>query len=113
MPQKFGVPDDENPEWTTEEIRTSKPGADVFSAEFLAAARAERRFRGKQKAPTKRLVSLRVAPDVLDAYRSMGKGWQVLMHDTLAAHAPRRREKVSRRATRASSRPRRRTRAKH
>ena len=38
------------------------------------------------------MVSLRVAPEVLHAYRATGKGWQVLMHDTLAAHAPRQRQ---------------------
>ena len=113
MPQKFGVPDEENPEWTTEDIRTSKPGADVFSPEFLAAAREERRYRGKQKAPTKRLVSLRLAPDVLEAYRSTGRGWQVLMHATLAAHAPRRRQgRIVRRIAKATTGVKR-TRAKH
>ena len=118
MPRKFGVPDDENPEWTPEDFRNSKPGSDVFSPEFLAAARAERRYRGKQKAPTKRMVSLRVAPEILEAYRSKGKGWQVLMHDTLAAHAPRQsRGKVVRRGGRStaktSSRAKVRTRTKH
>lgn len=114
MTQKFGVPDDENPEWTTEDFRDSKPGSDVFSREFLAAARAERRYRGKQRAPTKRMVSLRVAPEVLEAYRSTGKGWQVLMHTTLAAHAPRRgRSRIGRRVAKASPGAKRRTRAKH
>lgn len=114
MPQKFGVPDDENPEWTDEDIRTSKPGAEVFSPEFLAAYAAERRRRGKQKAPTKRMVSLRVAPEVLEAYRSKGKGWQGLMHDTLAAHAPRQsRGQVVRRVAAAPSCVKRHTRARH
>ena len=86
MSDQYGVPDRENPAWTAEEIRSARPGADVLPPAFIAKVR---RHRGKQKAPTKRMVSLRVAPEVLEAYRSKGKGWQGLMHDTLAAHAPR------------------------
>lgn len=91
MPQPFGIPDNENPEWTTREIRASKPGSDVFSPEFLKAAAAERRRRGKQKAPTKQMIALRLDRDVLDAYRSTGRGWQGRMRQTLATHAPRHR----------------------
>lgn len=45
---------------------------------------AIRRFRGKQKAPTKELVSLRLDRDVVAAYRSTGRGWQSRINDTLA-----------------------------
>jgi uncharacterized protein (DUF4415 family) len=84
--QRYGVPDEENPEWTAKEIRTAKPFAKVFPD----TAAAIRRGRGPQKAPTKRPVSLRLDPDVLAAYRATGKGWQARMNATLAAHAPRR-----------------------
>ena len=87
MTRKYGVPDRENPEWTADDIRSARPGSDVLPAAFIASVR---RHRGKQKAPTKRMVSLRVAPEVLEAYRATGRGWQVLMHATLAAHAPHR-----------------------
>jgi len=114
MSERYGTPDDENPEWTEEMLRNAKPGSDAFSPGLLAAHAAERRRRGKQKAPTKRMVSLRVAPEVLEAYRSKGKGWQGLMHDTLAAHAPRQsRGKVVRRVADASSRAKRRTRGRY
>src|SRR5687767_8297792 len=83
--EAYGVPDAENPEWTTEEIRTAKPFVEVFPD--LAAA--IKRGRGPQKAPTKRLVSLRLDPDVLAKWRATGRGWQRRMNDTLAAHAPR------------------------
>jgi uncharacterized protein (DUF4415 family) len=86
--QVYGVPDDENPEWTTEEIRTAKPFAEVFPD--LAAKEVARRGRGPQKTPTKQAVSLRLDPDVLAAYRATGRGWQARMNATLAAHAPRR-----------------------
>lgn len=51
-----------------------------------------RRGRGKQKAPTKQMVSMRMDPDVLEAYRATGKGWQSRMHQTLEKYAPRRRK---------------------
>lgn len=35
--------------------------------------------------PTRTLISLRVDNDVLDAYKSTGKGWQTRMHEVLAA----------------------------
>ena len=34
--------------------------------------------------PTRTLISLRVDDDVLDAYKSTGKGWQTRMHEVLA-----------------------------
>lgn len=48
------------------------------------------RRRGPQKSPTKQLVSLRLDPDVVEAYRDSGPGWQARMNDTLKAHPPRR-----------------------
>ena len=35
-----------------------------------------RRRRGPQRTPTKKLVSLRLDPDVVAAYRNTGRGWQ-------------------------------------
>ena len=80
-----GVPDDENPEWTADEIRTAQPAGKVLSAAFMANVR---RHRGKQKAPTKQLVSVRLDASILAAYRSTGRGWQSRMNATLAANAP-------------------------
>jgi uncharacterized protein (DUF4415 family) len=39
--------------------------------------------RGKQVAPTKRLVSLRLSADVLEHYRATGPGWQTRIDETL------------------------------
>lgn len=50
---------------------------------------AMRRTRGPQKAPTKRLVSLRLSPDVLDAYRGTGRGWQARINTDLERAAKR------------------------
>lgn len=42
-----------------------------------------RRTRGKQKAPTKVLVSLRLERDVVDRLRASGRGWQSRANDML------------------------------
>src|SRR5712691_5637239 len=44
---------------------------------------AYRRSRGKQKAPTKQLVSLRLDPDVIAHFRARGPGWQRRNNDAL------------------------------
>lgn len=69
----------ESPELTDEQMAKAKPFAEVFPE--LAAS--IRRGRGPNKAPTKKLVSLRLSPDVLDHYRSKGPGWQTRIDDAL------------------------------
>jgi uncharacterized protein (DUF4415 family) len=61
----------ENPEWTKADFAKAKR----FDEAFPELAATIRR-RGKQKAPTKRPVSLRLDADVVDAYRSAGPHWQ-------------------------------------
>jgi len=39
--------------------------------------------RGPQKAPTKKLVSLRLSPEVVAHFRSTGPGWQTRIDSTL------------------------------
>jgi uncharacterized protein (DUF4415 family) len=39
--------------------------------------------RGPQKAPTKKLVSLRLSPEVIDHFRSTGPGWQTRIDGAL------------------------------
>lgn len=40
--------------------------------------------RGPQKAPTKKLVSLRLSPEVIDHFKASGPGWQTRIDETLA-----------------------------
>lgn len=42
-----------------------------------------RRTRGRQKAPTKEAVSIRLDQDVLAHYRASGRGWQSRINETL------------------------------
>jgi uncharacterized protein (DUF4415 family) len=39
--------------------------------------------RGPQKSPTKKLVSLRLSPEVVDHFKSTGRGWQTRIDSTL------------------------------
>lgn len=53
-------------------------------ADLIRHGRVARRGkRGPQKAPTKKLVSLRLSPEVIDHFRSTGPGWQTRIDSTL------------------------------
>ncbi len=39
--------------------------------------------RGPQKAPTKKLISLRLSPDVIDHFKATGPGWQTRIDSAL------------------------------
>ena len=69
----------DSPEITAEEMSKAKS----FSEVFPELAESAKRVRGKQKAPTKQLVSLRLDREVVDAYKSNGAGWQSLINETL------------------------------
>lgn len=45
-----------------------------------------RAYRGKQKAPVKVAVSLRLHPDTLTAFRKSGRGWQTRIDAALAEY---------------------------
>ena len=64
--------DVDSPELTDEELAEMRPFAEVLSE--LAASIAK--GRGPNKAPTKRLVSLRLSGEVIDKYKAGGAGWQ-------------------------------------
>ena len=69
----------DSPEITAEEMAKARP----FSEVFPELAESAKRVRGKQKAPTKQLVSLRLDREVIDAFKSKGAGWQSLINETL------------------------------
>ena len=74
----------DNPELTEAELATGKP----FSEAFPELAASIKRTRGKQKSPTKELVSLRVDRETLTAYRATGPGWQSRMNKALRDALP-------------------------
>ena len=75
-------------ELTAADIKTFKRG----SAALPASLRAKTGVRGPQKAPTKIALSLRLSPQVVEAFRASGEGWQtridVVLADWLKTHSP-------------------------
>ena len=72
--------DPDNPEWTEEDFKNARPFAEVFPE----LAESIRRARGRPvMEKPKRQISLRLDPDVIDAFKATGKGWQGRINDVL------------------------------
>ncbi len=69
----------DNPELTKADFARAKPFAEAFPD--LAAS--IRKGRGPNKAPTKKLVSLRLSPEVIKHFKATGDGWQSRIDETL------------------------------
>jgi uncharacterized protein (DUF4415 family) len=78
----------DSPELTKEDFAKARPFGEVFP-DLNASIR---RGRGPSKSPTKKLVSLRISPEVIDYFKSTGDGWQSRIDETL-------RQAVKRKAT--------------
>ncbi|TXT40376.1 MAG: hypothetical protein FD135_1318 [Comamonadaceae bacterium] len=68
-----------------ESIRQAKRGefAAVHTPEMIAGYKARGRPVGTRKADTKQAVTVRYSPDVLEAFKATGPGWQARMNDAL------------------------------
>jgi uncharacterized protein (DUF4415 family) len=63
----------------------------LVQADLVRHGRVARRGkRGPQKAPTKKLVSLRLSQEVIDHFKSTGPGWQTRIDTTLLESIKRR-----------------------
>jgi len=96
-PDAYGVPDNENPEWTKEMFARSKRFDELpekLRNKLSAIQLAARNRRGPQKAPTKQPVTIRLSPDVLVVLRGKGRGWQTLVDETLRREFVTRKEAV-------------------
>ena len=84
-------PDDENPEWTAADFAASSPAAE-FLPRFLGQAATDALLARGPGRPAKidRKVNqtLRLDPDVLEAYRREGAGWQTRINQILREHMP-------------------------
>ena len=69
----------DSPELTGEDFARARPFAEVFPD----LTRSIRKGRGPNRAPTKKLVSLRLSRDVVDHFKSQGPGWQSRIDETL------------------------------
>lgn len=68
--------DEDSPEWTDEDFARARPLREALPGLM-------RKVRGKQKAPTKELISIRLSQDVLGRFRASGPGWQSKVDDAL------------------------------
>lgn len=84
-------PDDDNPEWTAEDIAKARPAAEVLP-ELIGESAAQdllRRGRGRPKKENRKInQTLRIDPDVLEAYRRLGRGWQARINQVLRDNMP-------------------------
>ena len=69
----------DNPKLTDEQMSKAKPFAEALPD--LAAS--IRKGRGPNKAPTKKLVSLRLSGGVIEKYKAGGAGWQSRIDEDL------------------------------
>lgn len=68
-------------ELTAEDMAEFKPAEEVLPSELLSVL--PKRGRGKQRAPTKRQITLRISPDIVEYFKSEGKGWQTKMEQAM------------------------------
>ncbi len=72
--------DKDNPEWTKEDFAKAHAPEEVLSADILSAFP---KTRGRQKAPKKIPISIRLSPEVVEHYKSTGPGWQGRIDEAL------------------------------
>ncbi len=81
---KYGKPNEENPEWTAADFKNAMRYPNL-PPELMRIIQADKKQRGAQKAPKKAAISIRLSPDVLEALRATGPGWQGRVDDALRA----------------------------
>lgn len=70
-------------EWTAADMAQARPAMEILPAAVLAAFDGARK-RGRPVATSAKVkVMLRIDPDVVEAYRNAGPGWQTRMNDAL------------------------------
>lgn len=91
----------ENTPLTDEELAQFRPLREVMPPDFVEMVLAHQteqaalgkvpyptgyKPRGKQIAPTKQSITIRLSAEVIDAFKATGKGWQTRINDALLAH---------------------------
>jgi len=87
------TPDGDNPEWTAEDFSKARPAAEALPEIFPKAVADTMLKRGRpRKEITKAPVNIRLSPDVVEAFRATGRGWQTrvdeALKDWLKSHKP-------------------------
>lgn len=67
----------DSPPLTEQELSAMRPAREVLPPEFFTGMEALRRARGRPPVEhPRKLVSIRLDQDVLEKFKSTGKGWQ-------------------------------------
>jgi uncharacterized protein (DUF4415 family) len=75
---EYGVPDEDTPELTEEDMRRSVPAKQFFAERGLPMP-------GRPKSDSPKVsVSLRLDPEVVAGFKADGPGWQTRMNAVLA-----------------------------
>lgn len=72
--------------FTDAELSRFKPAAQVLPPDLYAGLLEMNRragVRGPQKSPTKQATTIRLSPEVMDAFKATGSGWQTRIDDAL------------------------------
>lgn len=80
---------DENPSWGEADFARARQAEEVLPELFGAeAAEQMLRRRGRPKLENAKIaLKLRIDPDVVEAYRAQGVGWQTRINDALRDYA--------------------------
>jgi len=68
------------------DIEDFKPASDALPGALQRTL--DIKSREAQKAPTKAITTMRLDPQVLDAFRATGKGWQSRVNEILRQNMP-------------------------
>lgn len=71
--------DPDAPEWTDEDWARARPAVEAVPH----VVERHRRTRGRQKAPTKERVTVRLDADIVAHFRQGGRGWQTRLNEAL------------------------------
>ena len=83
--------DDDNPEWTREDFARARPASEVLPGLIGQKATDElmRRGRGRPPKDEKKIsTTVRLDPDILEAFQQAGKGWQTRINEVLRENMP-------------------------
>ena len=77
--------DDENPEWTTEQIAKARPASEVLPELFgTQVAQEMLKPRGRPRAThPKERINIRLSHDVVTHFKASGDGWQTRIDTAL------------------------------
>lgn len=92
-PNLAKMPVDDNPEWTAEDFSKARSASEVLPEIFPKTVADAMLKRGRpRKEVTKAPINIRLSPDVVEAFRVTGRGWQTrvdeALKDWLKSHKP-------------------------